>query len=113
MPGAIPCWLKHFSTRHCPPVPRAFLPGNDRSFDRAAARARSSGCPPMTRESGPVTRETDRPLRLALLLGGRSPEHDVSVASARSVLQAVNAERFQALPVAIDAQGRWLSLPAS
>lgn len=48
-------------------------------------------------------------LRLALLFGGRSPEHDVSVISAQSVLAALDPARFAVLPMAIDRDGRWLS----
>jgi D-alanine-D-alanine ligase len=47
-------------------------------------------------------------LRLALLLGGRSPEHDVSLASARSVYNALDPLRFDVVPMAIGQDGRWL-----
>jgi D-alanine-D-alanine ligase len=48
-----------------------------------------------------------RRLRLALLFGGRSGEHDVSVVSARSVLTAVDRERFEVIPMAIGRNGLW------
>ena len=44
-------------------------------------------------------------------MGGRSSEHAVSVASGRSVIDALDPERFEVLPVEIDHEGRW-SLPA-
>ncbi len=46
-------------------------------------------------------------LRVALVFGGRSGEHEVSVVSARSVLAALDPGRFEAVPMAIDRAGRW------
>jgi len=50
-------------------------------------------------------------LRVAVLMGGRSSEHDVSMASARSVLDAL-ADRYDTVSVEIERSGRW-SLPAA
>jgi len=44
---------------------------------------------------------------LALVFGGRSLEHDVSVVSARSVARALRADRYELVPMAIDRSGRW------
>jgi D-alanine-D-alanine ligase len=46
-------------------------------------------------------------IRLALIFGGRSGEHDVSVVSARSVAGALDPHRHEVVPMAIDRQGRW------
>jgi D-alanine-D-alanine ligase len=46
-------------------------------------------------------------LRVALLAGGRSSEHDVSLASARSVLSALDPERYDVTGIAIGRDGRW------
>jgi len=48
-----------------------------------------------------------RRLRVALLAGGRSSEHDISLASARSVLEALDPERYDVVNVAIGRDGRW------
>jgi D-alanine-D-alanine ligase len=40
-------------------------------------------------------------------MGGRSSEHDISVASARSVLDALDPNRYEAVTVAIERDGRW------
>jgi D-alanine-D-alanine ligase len=48
-----------------------------------------------------------RRLRVALLAGGRSSEHDVSLASARSVLAALDPERYEVVGVTIGRDGRW------
>jgi D-alanine-D-alanine ligase len=47
------------------------------------------------------------PLTLALVFGGRSGEHDVSVVSARSVDRALDRGRYRIVPMAIDRHGRW------
>lgn len=47
-------------------------------------------------------------LRVVVLFGGRSAEHEVSIESARSVLAALDPQRYDALPVAITPSGRWL-----
>jgi D-alanine-D-alanine ligase len=46
-------------------------------------------------------------LRVAVLAGGRSSEHDISVASARSVLEALDPQRYETTVVEIDRGGRW------
>src|ERR687898_2708939 len=43
--------------------------------------------------------------RLAILYGGRSAEHQVSVVSARSVMEALDPERFEVVPIAIPRDG--------
>ena len=46
--------------------------------------------------------------RIAVVLGGRSSEHDVSVASARSVVEALSDAGHDVVTVAIDRQGGWM-----
>jgi len=46
-------------------------------------------------------------LRVAILAGGRSSEHEISLASARSVLAALDPERYETVSVTIDRGGRW------
>jgi len=50
--------------------------------------------------------------RIAIVFGGRSAEHEVSVVSARSVLAALDPERYEVLMIGIDKQGRWRQLDA-
>ncbi len=47
--------------------------------------------------------------RIAVLFGGRSGEHDVSIRSAASVIAALDRSRYEVVPVAITKQGRWLA----
>jgi D-alanine-D-alanine ligase len=46
-------------------------------------------------------------VRVAVLLGGRSSEHDISLASAQSVLEALDPERYETVTVEIGRDGRW------
>ena len=46
-------------------------------------------------------------IRLCILFGGRSAEHEVSVISARSLIQSVDLDRYELLLVGIDRNGRW------
>jgi len=48
-----------------------------------------------------------RRLRVAILAGGRSSEHEISLASARSVAGALDPERYEIAEVAIGRDGRW------
>jgi D-alanine-D-alanine ligase len=50
---------------------------------------------------------TERRLRVALLAGGRSSEHDISIASARSVLEALDPNRYDVTEIGIGRDGRW------
>lgn len=51
---------------------------------------------------------TENRLRLALLFGGRSPEHDVSVLSVTNVMLALDTAKYEAVPVFITREGQWL-----
>jgi D-alanine-D-alanine ligase len=50
----------------------------------------------------------DRRLRIMLLFGGQSAEHDVSRVSAVAVARALDPGRYDVVPVAITREGRWL-----
>ena len=50
-------------------------------------------------------------LRVGVIYGGRSGEHEVSVASAAAVFQNLDPERYEAVPVRINKDGAWV-LPA-
>jgi D-alanine-D-alanine ligase len=55
-------------------------------------------------------------LRVGVIYGGRSGEHEVSIASAAAVLQNLDKQRYEAIPIRIEKDGRWLiadRLPAS
>lgn len=47
-------------------------------------------------------------LRVAVLYGGRSGEHEISLISAASVIRNLDPDKYEIVPIAIDKQGRWL-----
>ena len=47
-------------------------------------------------------------LRVGVIFGGRSGEHEVSLASAASVIRALDPEKYEAVPIGITKDGRWL-----
>ncbi|MBN1318924.1 MAG: D-alanine--D-alanine ligase [Anaerolineales bacterium] len=48
-------------------------------------------------------------IRIGLVFGGRSGEHEVSLQSARSVMEAIDREKFEIIPIGITKRGRWLT----
>ncbi len=52
--------------------------------------------------------ENRKRLRVGILFGGRSGEHEVSLASATSVIRALDTEKYEAVPIGITKDGRWL-----
>jgi len=48
-------------------------------------------------------------LRVGILFGGRSGEHEVSLLSAASVLNAVDKDKYEVVPIGITKDGRWLT----
>jgi len=51
-------------------------------------------------------------IRVAILMGGRSSEREISLASARSVISALDPARYERLPLEIGRDGRW-ALPSA
>ncbi len=49
-----------------------------------------------------------RKVRVGIVFGGRSAEHEISILSARNVVAALDTERFEAVLIGIDKAGRWL-----
>ncbi|MGH2442642.1 MAG: D-alanine--D-alanine ligase family protein [Chloroflexota bacterium] len=49
-----------------------------------------------------------RKIRVGILFGGRSGEHEVSIASATSVLRALDPDAYEAVPMGITRDGRWI-----
>jgi len=47
-------------------------------------------------------------MRVMVLFGGRSGEHEVSIDSAASVMDALDRDKYEVVPVAITREGRWL-----
>lgn len=54
-----------------------------------------------------MTRQTK--IRIGVLFGGRSGEHEVSLRSARSVMAALDRDRYEVVPIGITKEGRWVA----
>jgi D-alanine-D-alanine ligase len=52
--------------------------------------------------------QRQRKLRVGVIFGGRSGEHQVSLASARSVMDALDHDKYDVVPLGITQSGRWL-----
>ena len=50
-----------------------------------------------------------RRIRVGVIFGGRSGEHEVSLASARSVMDAIDKEKYDVVPIGITKEGRWIA----
>lgn len=50
-----------------------------------------------------------RKIRVAVVFGGRSDEHDVSLRSARTIMDALNGDRYEVVPIGISREGKWLA----
>lgn len=53
--------------------------------------------------------ESQGKLRVAVIFGGQSGEHDVSLRSAQTVLSALDESRFEAIPIGVTREGQWLT----
>ncbi len=51
----------------------------------------------------------EQPLRIGVIFGGRSSEHEVSLASARNVMEALTQAGHTVVPIGITPQGHWLT----
>jgi D-alanine-D-alanine ligase len=54
---------------------------------------------------------TAQRIRVGVLFGGRSCEHEVSLRSAQSVMDAIDQDKYEIVPIGITKQGQWLRLP--
>ena len=52
-------------------------------------------------------------LRIGVIFGGRSGEHEVSLRSARSVIEAIDKSKYEVIPIAITKEGNWLGPAAA
>lgn len=49
-----------------------------------------------------------RKIRVGVIFGGRNSEHEVSLTSARSVMQALDSDKYEIVPIGITRDGRWI-----
>lgn len=59
-----------------------------------------------------MSEQAARKLRIGVIFGGRSGEHEVSLMSARSVMAALDREKYTVIPIGITKEGRWVAVDA-
>ena len=52
---------------------------------------------------------TEQKIRVGVIFGGRSGEHEVSLISAASIMRAIDKTKFEVYPIGITKEGRWLT----
>ncbi len=57
------------------------------------------------------TKPASNKLNVGVIFGGRSAEHEVSLVSATSVINALNKKKYNVIPIGITKEGKWLSSP--
>jgi D-alanine-D-alanine ligase len=71
----------------------------------------------MTKQKKQTKEQTSKPspkkLRIGILFGGRSGEHEVSLLSAASILNAIDKTKYEVTPIGITKQGQWLTSSAA
>ncbi|WP_158942348.1 D-alanine--D-alanine ligase family protein [Granulicella sp. S190] len=63
----------------------------------------------MTKQKKQTNKPTPKKLRVGILFGGRSGEHEVSLLSAASILKSIDQTRYDVIPIGITKQGQWLT----
>ncbi len=48
-------------------------------------------------------------LRVGVIFGGRSGEHEIAIRSAKTVIEQIDPDKYEVVPIAISSDGRWLS----
>src|SRR6056297_2516273 len=61
----------------------------------------------MTRTRLSDTMSAMNKTRVAVVFGGRSAEHEISLLSAQNVVASLNPDKYEAVLIGIDRQGRW------
>src|SRR5207245_49691 len=74
---------------------------------RRPARDGSAGCPRASAHGADAVTRSPR-LRVGVVVGGRSGAHEVSLASAASVITALEARGHTVVPIGIARDGRWV-----
>src|SRR5215467_2291381 len=46
-------------------------------------------------------------IRVGILFGGRSAEHEVSLQSAKNIIDAIDSDKYEVVLIGIDKQGQW------
>lgn len=67
----------------------------------------------MVRPKSVLQKRMAKKLRIGVIFGGRSGEHEVSIRSARAVIEAADPRKYEVVPIAITKEGNWLAPSAA
>src|SRR5690349_6360835 len=81
-----------------------YLRGSQAAFGSAAHARYLQECSGVS-----AYRHSMKKLRVGILFGGRSGEHEVSLLSAASVFNAIDKDRYEVVPIGITQAGRWVT----
>ncbi len=48
-------------------------------------------------------------IKLGVIFGGRSGEHEISIRSAKTVIEQIDKDKYEIVPIAINEKGNWLN----
>ena len=51
----------------------------------------------------------EKKIRVGIIFGGKSGEHEVSYCSAVSIIEAIDKEKYEIVPIGITKKGKWIS----
>jgi D-alanine-D-alanine ligase len=54
--------------------------------------------------------QVPRKIRIGIVFGGRSGEHEVSLTSAQGIMKAIDGNKYDVVPIGITKEGRWITL---
>ena len=75
---------------------------------RASRKSHAKRAQQKTRRTARAAREIPRKVRVGVIFGGKSGEHEISLLSAQSVMRAMNKDKYEIVPIGITSEGRWL-----
>jgi len=76
---------------------------------RPAARSKKPAAGGKAQTSKRRATAARRKLRVGVIFGGQSGEHEISLLSAQSVMRAMDPDKYEVVPVGITPEGRWLA----
>ena len=61
------------------------------------------------RKAQGARRKAQRKVRVGIIFGGKSGEHEISLLSAQSVMRAMDKDKYEIVPIGVTQEGRWLA----
>ncbi len=71
-------------------------------------KVKAHGARRSTRSKKPRSVRPVRKVRVGVIFGGQSGEHEISLLSAQSVMRTMNKDKYEIVPIGITAEGHWL-----